>query len=148
MYNVIDFHVILDSVLNEAELVTDLNWKDWHPPKYLKLPRSFKECFTSTISESDKKLEKTIDDELLLKRDIKKSPCHDLKNHPMCEEYCNWHKQVIEPWKKEDFLTVMKTANPQRKLIQEPMKAYEKELIEKLFDNPAYFYKTNAFLNF
>ena len=54
-------------------------------------------------------------------RDSKKfmaqSPCRNLEKNPRCIEYCNWHEKTFKEWKKDEFLTVMRYALPQRKMI-------------------------------
>ena len=47
--------------------------------------------------------------------------------------YCKWHKSFFSGWSKEKFLTVMRYALPQRKIILEPKLPDEKQLAEELF---------------
>ena len=60
------------------------------------------------------------------------SPCKDLDKYQFCSVYCKWHAQFIKDWSKQDFLTLMKFATPQRKIL---LKASSPEikLAEKLF---------------
>ena len=57
-------------------------------------------------------------------------PCslEEKENYPECKEYCNWHKDFFGKWSRNNFLTVMRYALPQRKLNLEPIEPNEKEL--------------------
>ena len=50
------------------------------------------------------------------------------ENFSECREYCKWHKDFFEKWSRNNFLTVMRYALPQRKLNLEPIEPNEKEL--------------------
>ena len=60
-------------------------------------------------------------------------PCTDLKHYPECNEYCNWHSNYFTNWPREEFLTIMRYAMPQRKLSLEPVPYVEQKLAEDLF---------------
>ena len=38
---------------------------------------------------------------------IDKSPCYNLDDHPVCEDYCKWHAKVTETLTKEEILTLL-----------------------------------------
>ena len=60
-------------------------------------------------------------------------PCEEIEKYPLCVVYCKWHKSFFSGWSKEKFLTVMRYALPQRKIILEPKLPDEKQLAEELF---------------
>ena len=43
----------------------------------------------------------------------------NLDQYPDCIDYCNWHQNAFKYLKKEEFLTVMKHALPQRKIVSD-----------------------------
>ena len=43
-------------------------------------------------------------------------PCKDLTDYPECSDYCNWHKQYIQKTEKDELLSIMRYAQPQRKI--------------------------------
>ena len=60
-------------------------------------------------------------------------PCEEIEKYPLCVAYCKWHKSFFSGWSKEKFLTVMRYALSQRKIILEPKLPDEKQLAEELF---------------
>ena len=63
---------------------------------------------------------------------LEPSPCYNVSSYPQCKAYCNWHYKYFKEWPKDDFITLMKFALPQRKLTLASTKA-EGELAKKLF---------------
>ena len=60
-------------------------------------------------------------------------PCNNLIQYPECTNYCHWHKNYFKQWPREEFLTIMRYALPQRKLSLEQVPQVEQRLAEKLF---------------
>ena len=44
------------------------------------------------------------------------SPCKNLTKFPSCNHYCTWHKNFFENIPRDEFLTIMNYALPQRKI--------------------------------
>ena len=44
------------------------------------------------------------------------SPCSNLTKFPKCNNYCTWHKNFFENIPRDEFLTIMNYALPQRKI--------------------------------
>ena len=61
------------------------------------------------------------------------NPCMNVQQYPKCSNYCLWHKFFFAETTKEDFLTIMKYALPQRKILQNQISQYEQKLAEKIF---------------
>ena len=60
-----------------------------------------------------------------------KSPCNDLNNFPDCSDYCKWHKDFVTKTSKDQLLTMMKYAQPQKMVRTTSEK--EEELGKRLF---------------
>ena len=105
------------------------------PPKLYFLDESFKHCFSYFI-ETNSNNEKSIDFKFRSLENIRQSPCKDTERYPICKSYCDWHKNVIQQWNKTDFIAMMKHASPPRKIVQNSMTPFEKELLTKLFVDP------------
>ena len=60
-------------------------------------------------------------------------PCMEHDRFPKCMEYCAWHKNLLDGWNKEEFLTTMRYALPQRKIYLNSINPYEKQIAGKLF---------------
>lgn len=50
-------------------------------------------------------------------RGVHISPCLELKKYPNCTEYCSWHRQYFKTVDRARFLTMMKLAQPYRKVM-------------------------------
>ena len=100
---------------------------------------NFEETFTicfdevadkETSIEQDSYYEKTLEHSLNLSALL---PCLNLEKYSSCIEYCNWHMKYSESVSKKEFLTIMKYAMPQRKIISNSLKSGEKDLAQRLF---------------
>ena len=60
-------------------------------------------------------------------------PCLNQTKYPLCNGYCTWHKELFNHISKEEFLTIMKFALPQRSIVLSPNFPTELTLAEKLF---------------
>ena len=65
------------------------------------------------------------------------SPCLNASRYAKCNVYCNWHKTYFNDWPKEDFITLMRYAMPQRKMNMSRTTPSEKKLAVGLFGNGA-----------
>ena len=64
-----------------------------------------------------------------------KTPCSNLTQSHSCEAYCQWHRIFFE-WKAlkvEEFFTLMKLSQPQRKLLNPTYSEAELSLTKKVF---------------
>ena len=81
---------------------------------------SIKECIEdvrSSTFDNDSTLEIYIDKEIgNSARYMKSSPCLNLKFFPKCDYYCTWHKNFFDHIPKDEFLSIMNYALPQRKI--------------------------------
>ena len=80
---------------------------------------SFITCFTEvadSISYDNKEEKRNFFESLKSQKNIT-LPCMNLEHYPDCIEYCNWHQTVFKDMKKEELLTIMKYALPQRKIV-------------------------------
>ena len=98
----------------------------------------FDKCFievANNFSTNKEEIDDPFKNILGAQKPPKASPCLSLEKYPQCLDYCRWHKNLFKNWKKkEEFLTVMRYALPQRKLMElDPIIPYEKELAAKVF---------------
>ena len=131
MYS-IENHNILQTYINTNPDQWKHSSKYWFPPMYPNINESFKDCFLH--GSKDQQFEESIDGDFLSGKDIQLSPCLDIKQSTTCQDYCKWHSDVIQNWKKSNFLALMKTILPPRKLVPEPLQAGEIDLLTKLFE--------------
>ena len=84
-------------------------------------------------SEDNKKKQSFYDGRVhKYKKDIHNTPCANLKKFSTCKSYCHWHQKYFNGKNKQEFLTIMKYAMPQRKMVMESTIS-EKELARKIF---------------
>ena len=124
MYSTMDYLSLYDPIINDP---------------LVNLKNSFFECIKKALYEgydSSKELEafkdKVIFQNFSPKADNTLLPCLNLKQFKECVEYCGWHNHIIKEWKKDEFLSFMRYALPQRKLSLDPT-PYEQQLAGKLF---------------
>ena len=100
----------------EAEAPPELVPIDFQGNSLYTANSTFKQCFIRISNE-----------EILVQDDkgplahnpdsyVPKLPCNDQNQYPECIDYCQWHKKLFNDWTREEFLTVMRYAIPQRKL--------------------------------
>ena len=65
---------------------------------------------------------------------IQPSPCMNVSKYPQCSQYCNWHSKYFKEWSKDEFITLMKYASPQRKSSLTGTQS-EIEMAKRLFGN-------------
>ena len=109
------------------------------PPVHTSLKKSFYDCAHHYIDKMNLKYKsgEGYYDSIVVPQNTFEnfsSPCKDLDEYEICSVYCKWHAKFIDDWEKEDFLTLMKFAIPQRKMLLKPS-SLDKEinLAEKLF---------------
>ena len=98
-------------------------------PKEAERMSAFAECFVE-ISKMEKVEEiYAFDGESLYNDDNFELAlvCSNLESYPSCKTYCQWHEHFLKRYNKEHFMTLMKYALPQRKMIA-PTSTLEKEL--------------------
>ena len=109
------------------------------PPVHVTLKKSFYDCANIYIKKMNLhyQIGKGYYDEVSMPENRFgnfSSPCENLDVYSTCSEYCKWHKKFFEDWKREDFLTMMKFATPQRRILLKPSTPdKERKLAEKLF---------------
>ena len=134
LYSIMDFRELSEnstfpwSNLNTGSIRTP-------PSSLISMNESFVNCFKGIANnESTEKLNDfSFDEPLRIKLYPEKSPCSKIEFYPQCIEYCKWHKTLFNGWKKEEFLTIMRYALPQRKIILNPILPHEQNLALKLF---------------
>ena len=63
-----------------------------------------------------------------------KSPCLNVTQHPECIDYCTWHNNYFSTVKMHNFMTLIRYALPQRKLLLDPISIqHEKDIASKIF---------------
>ena len=50
-----------------------------------------------------------------------------------CQSYCAWHQDLFKKWSREEFLTVMKYAIPQNRVVLKSASDQERILAQKMF---------------
>ena len=124
LFNVLDFKVLTEN---------STNLRGTSPPSLTNMKKSFSHCFKEVAKVNIEVFEEFFDQELVNPSYTKQSPCFDQIDHDHpCHDYCKWHKKFIDDIGLEEFLTIMKFAIPQRKIMMEPM-SKEIEMAEKLF---------------
>ena len=105
------------------------------PPSLVSIKNSFLSCFKDVTNNDHGEIKNDFDfyEYLAFKKYSGTSPCTKLEIQSQCTEYCNWHKRLFNALQKEEFLTIMRYALPQRKIILDPILPYEQKLAEKLF---------------
>ena len=138
MYSIVDFMELSKNTLPNFD---NDNWEyndNWDPPPSLMGNKvSFVNCFKdiagNTLHLKDKDRFTFVEESSSLKF-FRQSPCKTLDKYPQCKEYCIWHKNLIDGMEREEFLTIMSYALPQRTMAtltqNEP---YENNLAKKLF---------------
>ena len=96
----------------------------------INVKESFKFCFEKVADQIPNMGKNSFYDQIMKTEDFIHAiyPCLEEENYPECKEYCNWHKDFFGKWSRNNFLSVMRYALPQRKLNLEPIIPNEKEL--------------------
>ena len=68
---------------------------------------------------------------------LEPSPCLNISKFPKCIDYCIWHNSFFKTWPKDEFITLMKYALPQRKVSLNQNFSLEQNIATKLFGNKA-----------
>ena len=133
LYSITDFNALT----KDAVFTIDKNGESaWEPPTSLiNMKESFVTCFKNVANNESTEVKDKIDfiKGLKSKNFMKKSPCRKLDKSTKCIEYCNWHERIFKEWGKDEFLTVMRYALPQRKIILDPIGLHEESLAKILF---------------
>ena len=127
LYSLMDHNLI--SLMNSEDYNEILKrwWRHMFPVETLSMPQSFKNCFARKVNHV-----KSFDFPEQAQSQI--SPCNDIPRDPKCSEYCSWHNETIQSWKKSQFLDVMKNFLP-RKLMPSAKTSFENNLVQNLFPN-------------
>ena len=128
------------SIVNYMELsrnsLPNFDKELWEPPASLMGNKiSFVSCFKEIAGNKlNFKDRFTFVEESSSQKFFHESPCRALDKYPQCKEYCNWHWNLINGMKREEFLTIMSYALPQRTMATlTSNQQYEKNLAKKLF---------------
>ena len=123
LYSIIDFRELTQNYSTKFAL--------GHSSR-INVKQSFKFCFEKVADQIPNMGKNSYYDEIMKTEDFMYTtyPCSLEKeeNFSECREYCKWHKDFFEKWSRNNFLTVMRYALPQRKLNLEPIERNEKEL--------------------
>ena len=101
----------------------------------MNLKKTFTICFDD-VANQKKSIEQDSYYETTLEHSLNFSallPCLNLEKYSSCREYCKWHIEYSKDIPKKEFLTIMKYAMPQRKIISNLFKSGEKDLAQRLF---------------
>ena len=128
MYSSNDFRVLLK---NSIESYDDILYQFQNNNFSILL----EECIRNVASEKfNEDLKVTIDgEELDPFKYLEASPCLNISLFPQCNSYCNWHKVFFNKFPKNEFITIMKYALPQRKLSLDSNLVSEKKIAKKIF---------------
>ena len=86
------------------------------------IPPSFKQCYQQEFNNFKRGID-VKDDQSVIQKYMKKSPCHKIDKHNNCSAYCDWHNALIDTMlTKEEFLTIMKYALPQKGIVMKTTK--------------------------
>lgn len=123
LYSVTDFKMLIKNVSRPFKAI----------PSLLDMNTTFIDCFKHVAlmnkipTESH---EGYFHDETNIGNE--KSICFNKKIPVQCNDYCMWHKNVVEKMVKKDFVQIMKYGMSQRKLFLEN-EAWERDMASTLF---------------
>ena len=124
----------LYSMVDYRELKDNLSDSGWAPPPSLiSLKQSFSSCFIEVANNNSKLQTVTFSQFKKSQIGVQILPCADIIKYPVCKDYCTWHKNMIDKFNKDEFLTIMKYSLPHRKILLEPILSTEQKLAERLF---------------
>ena len=78
-----------------------------------------------------------VEEKIISFKYLEPSPCLNISQFPKCNDYCKWHNSFFKAWPKDEFITLMKYALPQRKLSLDQNLSSEQNIGKKLFGNKA-----------
>ena len=93
----------------------------------------FLKCLRNISNEISITNENDFLDQVNIQKFMNKSPCLELNRYPECSTYCKWHNDLFTSQGMTEFLTVMRYALPQRKILLDPIDLGERNIAEKLF---------------
>ena len=122
MYNSKNFRGIslLTPAIFKERVDNDCNvysiFSDCEEMKYTRTS-DFEECFNFIQNVSESQMDYKYWESHHERKHTHILPCKNLTMYPNCSKYCQWHKDLFTKTPKGEFLTIMKYAQLQRKVI-------------------------------
>ena len=115
-----------------------LNDEFFDDEKDLGIGQSLRTCFEYVLLDviNTNEVKSFLTETINLAKYLQPSPCLNMTKYPQCSRYCNWHSKYFKEWPKDEFITLMKYALPQRKLSLTSTLP-EIELAKRLFGSHA-----------